>query len=174
MSDDETIEQALDWGEEAVREFFQKTVLVIGGVLLAGGLGFTGSEIEPTFGIEIGLSGAEMLATVFFIGLGTGRYWGKILSLRAHKPDFFYGGIFSVLFYFAWIYATDIVLIPACFTAGIIAMHMSHAVDDELRNYGIFFEKSSKTGLALLGLWIYAYPVLANYFPFVTRYVPVS
>jgi hypothetical protein len=172
MSEDETIEKALEWGHEAGTEAFQKLVLVVVGMLFAGGLGLTGSEIGRIFSIDVALSQAELLGGVVFVGMGAGRYWGKILALRGLKKDFFYGGIFSTLMYFAWIYAPDLSLIPALFTSGIIAMHMSHAVDDQLKNYGILFEKMSKTGLVLLGAWIYVYPVLVKYFPFLTRYVP--
>lgn len=172
MSEDETLGEAGDYLEDAAVELFQKAILVVGGVLLGLGLGFLGTEIEPMLGIAVDISPFEMLAAMVFIGMGAGRYWGKIMSLRALRPDFFYGGIFSTLFYYSWVAAPDKALIPALFTSGIIAMHMSRAVDEELSSYGTFFEKSSKAGLVLLGLWVFVYPVVIDYFPFVTQYIP--
>ena len=172
MDEDEALEWVQEYVGDAAREIFQKVILVFGGVMMTLALAFLSSEIEPTLGIRTGFSEAEILAGTVLVGMGAGSYWGRIMSLKALRPDFFYGGVFSTLFYFSWVSLPDLAIIPGLLSAGIITLHMSRAVDSEMSGLGSFFEKTSKAGVVLLGLWVFILPVVAEFFPFITGYIP--
>ena len=172
MDEDEALKWVQEYVGDAARDIFQKVILVFGGVLMTLALAVLASEIQPLLEVNIGFTQPELLAGTVLVGMGAGSYWGKIMSLKALRPDFFYGGIFSTLFYFSWVSLPDLAIIPGLLSAGIITLHMSRAVDSEMSGLGSFFEKTSKAGVVLLGLWVFVLPVVAEFFPFITGYIP--